>query len=1640
MKKLLLSVIIAFTFVSNTKASHILGGEITWECLSSGQYIFKMVVFRDCDGIPFGFNNQTLEIFNNPLPRNQNNQTVRSIQLRPDSNKWLNARNGDTAPTCDPNSPEDPYSCSNGDVGTVQQFFFSSAPITLRGVPPSVGWRFVWTAPCCRPNDVQNLAMGGTMILRAEMFPTRNNDNTDPCIDSSPQFRALPTNLICRGYEFTYNHTAIDKDLDSLVYSWDRTYNSPGANPTVVGMAPRYAPNNPTPDATFNPNNIPSTLDPLTGIIKTAVYSNIGSGPRSYLTVIQVDGYRDGRIISSVYREIPYYFFDCPPLASGQINGPPSIFIDGQPAEGLITDIVAGQTVRIPFQAQDQDFTGYGTGLQRVKVIPAGFMFSTRLTDKNLCEISGIAPCATLENRAPVLNQQEQPPQYEVSGLAGVATELVWDTRCYHIATVGTGVPGQAQGIYNFVMRVQDDHCPIPGINYPTITVRVRDPIPLTEPIMKGASVELDGRLIYSWVPPMDSTFTFERYESEFSSPNDGQPIAFWQALDPIINNYQQRRRNGGFQFFVPGANNEPNILVKRPNRDWYFRMLARSGCTDDVPSQFSEPVQVMEVNATPSGPGTALEPARSEVTLTWNRPKPLNASTYPYFEYESPTHFYIWQNDSIEQNGQYIGGEAVEGNWYLRGDTNALTYTLATNTCNGRPGFRIEARDTVVTWREGTAPRQDSLDTLTYRTFSIIDTMLMVSRGYIPQPRLDTLEIRPNGDVYFRIDRANAGTVGSFRVLTDPLAPLNPPYPNVTEVDSFNVEQDSLLMAGANGLNSNQQFIIESIDACQAGNRAWSEIYSNFRPQGRFDECGGFFRVGLDDPTGFRNGIAGYRIYVDTSSVNGSGPYALRTTINDPNQDSVDVFVTKNTEHWIKVVAFDQNNDVIISHAYFPSTDFRTDEIVPAPPIYCTFVEADGSVTLTFRPLGDNNAENQAAGTVDSTDNWLAYEIEYRRDGGAWQTFAGSNLIAKRDTFVNVNTIDAFNGFYEFRSRSRSGCDGTEYSPYSDVISAIQLTGVQLDSNSNPPVSLNDAQVELNWNANGASNLSRYRFHKGFDQSLPPFGSPQAAFIDATENTYLDNDPLNEGSGCDFPSINYHLTIEHVSGCVSRSTYQQIDIRGESIIPTQPVDVVTVNPQTGEVEIYWSVDAGLKHAVNILEEDVTAPVPGSFLVRAAEVPWSAQRAVIPTTVLDPSDTVYTLTAQTVDTCTNSTDDAFEQFDFHTTMDVDVEFVQCDSVNILTWNPYTDFRDTTEVSYEVYVGENLRGPFSLVPNSETTDTTYNHKITEGEKRYYYYIKATDGGNQFSSTSNVDSDTTFFQEEPLYRYLHYATVLPTKEVELSFYKDTSIEQGGYTVYRGLNQDDMQPLTRFDGAAEFKNSLINYVDPSAETDNYSYFYNVVIENTCGNAIDTSNVGRTIHLQVEADNEAITNTLRWNEYQRWDSAVAFYNIYRGFNGAAATELYATVPPTANGDPNSYIDDVYDNALVIGQYCYRVEAVQGPMTTSFPNNLSNAVSSSNEVCVTQKPLFYVPNAFAPDGVNRMFTPKGQFFDFSLYEMIIYNRWGEEIFVTRDINKGWTGEVNGEPAQQGSYVYTIRFVDADGEEHRRKGTVTLIR
>jgi len=91
---------------------------------------------------------------------------------------------------------------------------------------------------------------------------------------------------------------------------------------------------------------------------------------------------------------------------------------------------------------------------------------------------------------------------------------------------------------------------------------------------------------------------------------------------------------------------------------------------------------------------------------------------------------------------------------------------------------------------------------------------------------------------------------------------------------------------------------------------------------------------------------------------------------------------------------------------------------------------------------------------------------------------------------------------------------------------------------------------------------------------------------------------------------------------------------------------------------------------------------------------------------------------------------------------------------------------------------------------------------------------------------------------------------------------------------------------------------------------------------------------------------------------------------------------------------------------------------------------------------VFYIPNAFSPNGdsINDTFSGKGIFI--KDYEMSIFDRWGNLIFYTDNIDKPWDGRANhgNEIAQRDVYIYVVQLTDIRRKKHSYKGTVTLVR
>jgi gliding motility-associated-like protein len=90
---------------------------------------------------------------------------------------------------------------------------------------------------------------------------------------------------------------------------------------------------------------------------------------------------------------------------------------------------------------------------------------------------------------------------------------------------------------------------------------------------------------------------------------------------------------------------------------------------------------------------------------------------------------------------------------------------------------------------------------------------------------------------------------------------------------------------------------------------------------------------------------------------------------------------------------------------------------------------------------------------------------------------------------------------------------------------------------------------------------------------------------------------------------------------------------------------------------------------------------------------------------------------------------------------------------------------------------------------------------------------------------------------------------------------------------------------------------------------------------------------------------------------------------------------------------------------------------------------------------VIYFPNAFTPnnDGKNDYFKATA-FAPIEKYHLIVYNRWGQKVFETYDITKGWDGRFKGVPANTDVFVWSCRYNFFGKPSKNEKGTVTLLR
>lgn len=201
--------------------------------------------------------------------------------------------------------------------------------------------------------------------------------------------------------------------------------------------------------------------------------------------------------------------------------------------------------------------------------------------------------------------------------------------------------------------------------------------------------------------------------------------------------------------------------------------------------------------------------------------------------------------------------------------------------------------------------------------------------------------------------------------------------------------------------------------------------------------------------------------------------------------------------------------------------------------------------------------------------------------------------------------------------------------------------------------------------------------------------------------------------------------------------------------------------------------------------------------------------------------------------------------------------------------------------------------------------------------------------------------------------------------------------------------------------------------------------------------------------------------------------YTVTMTVTDAYGCTVTATMPglvqahpvPIAGFTPNPYVMEL-DNAQVsitdnsqFASSWYYTFGDGGWSTSRSPSHtyneigeyvirqvVSNAFGCSDTayetVWVNPVSEVFIPNSFSPngDGINDVWQPVMSYIKTA--EIRVFDRWGEEVFYSDDIYKGWDGlhVKSGRPLKQDTYVYIITYRDYAGRTRVRRGAVTLVR
>lgn len=305
----------ALLWPASLTARHIIGGVMSYECLGNGNYRFTLRMYRDCNCTMCADFDPAAFIAVYRCGQNTSCASLGQFNYFDRVDVPLQSRTNISAPD---------YPCLIPPNVCVEEGIY----VFNLNLPPSNESYHISYQRCCRNETISNIIdpvnSGATYTI--ELTPAAQQ-----LCNSSPTFEELPPTVICSGTPLVYDHSANDPDGDQLVYSFcspllgggplldPGNYTTCfGANPSpacpppydnVAFLAPGYTPSSPM------AGNPAITINANTGLITG---TPIVQG--QFVVGVCVEEYRNGVLLSRVFRDFQFNVARCDPTVEAQID------------------------------------------------------------------------------------------------------------------------------------------------------------------------------------------------------------------------------------------------------------------------------------------------------------------------------------------------------------------------------------------------------------------------------------------------------------------------------------------------------------------------------------------------------------------------------------------------------------------------------------------------------------------------------------------------------------------------------------------------------------------------------------------------------------------------------------------------------------------------------------------------------------------------------------------------------------------------------------------------------------------------------------------------------------------------------------------------------------------------------------------------------------------------------------------------------------------------------------------------------------------------------------------------------------------------------------------------------------------------